>query len=105
MEEVHGMECFIKEPTRITTSTETLIDIILTNKPHLFEQSGVLFPEISDHGLIYGLMKEKVYKHQNKIITCRSTKNLNVKKFNEDLKTAPWHVGEIFGDINDKHFF
>ena len=29
----------------------------------LFEQSRVVFPEISDHGLIYGLIKEEVHQH------------------------------------------
>lgn len=27
-----------------------------------------------------------------------------MKQFNEDLQTVPWHVADIFEDINDKHF-
>lgn len=105
LEEVHGLECLIKDPTHTTDSTETLIDVILTNNPDLFEQSGVVFPEISDHGLIYGLMKEKVHQDQSKIIAFRITKRLHVEKLNDDLETAPWHICEIFDDVDDKHFF
>ena len=82
-----------------------MIDVILTNKPDLFDESGVVYLEISDHGLVYGLMKDKVHQHQSKIITYRSTKNLVVEKLNEDLQSAPWHVGKVFDDIDDIHFF
>ena len=105
LEEVYGLECLIKDPKHITNSSETLIDVILTNNPDLFEQSGVFFPEISDHGLFYGLMKENVHQYQSKIIAFRSTKNLDVEKLNENLPTAPWHVSDVFDDIDDTHFF
>ena len=61
--------------------------------------SGVIFPEISDRGLIYGLMKEEVHQHQSKIITFQSTKRLGVVKLNKGLETAPWYVCEIFDEI------
>ena len=99
-------ECLIKDPTRITNSTEILIDVILTNNPDFFlNKAEWFFPEISDQGLIYGLMREKVHQHQSKIITFQSTKRLDVEKLNEDLETAPWHVCEIFDDVDDKYFF
>ena len=52
LEEVYGPECLIKDPTRITSYSKTLIDVILTNKPDLFEEGGVMYPEICDHGLV-----------------------------------------------------
>ena len=36
LEEVHGMQCLITKPTRITPTPETLLDVILSNKPNLF---------------------------------------------------------------------
>lgn len=36
IEEVHDLMCLINEPTQITPSTSTLIDILLTNKPDYF---------------------------------------------------------------------
>ena len=44
LEAEQGLECLITEPTRIarkgTTTTSTLIDVRLTNRPDLFEKCG-----------------------------------------------------------------
>lgn len=70
----------------------------------MLKQRSVIFPEISDHGLVYAFMKEKVHQLQSKIITFRSIKNLDMEKLNKDLQTAPWHNGEAFDDTDDIHF-
>ncbi|EDO29916.1 predicted protein [Nematostella vectensis] len=75
LEEVFGLECLIKDPTRVTPTSETLLDVILTNKPELFRASGVLNPEMSDHHLVYGIMKERVSQHERKVVTFRRTGN------------------------------
>ena len=79
LEEVYGLECLIKDPTRITPTSETLLDVILTNKPELFKTSGVLNPEMSDHHLVYWIMKERVSQHERKVVTFRSTRTLDVE--------------------------
>ena len=84
------------------TTSQTLIDVLLTNQPELFKSSGVLNPELSDHKLIYGIMNEKVQIHKNRVITYRSVKYFNVEKYKEDRKNAPWQVGEILESIDDK---
>lgn len=65
-----GLECLITEPTRIarkgTITTSTLIDVLSTNQPGLFEKCGVYDAALSDHMLIYGLMKEKVNRHSKR---------------------------------------
>ena len=43
----------IKEPTRVTSSTKSLIDLFLTNEPVKFATSGVSPIGCSDHSLIY----------------------------------------------------
>ncbi|XP_048578931.1 uncharacterized protein LOC125560702 [Nematostella vectensis] len=105
LEEVFGLECLIKDPTRVTPTSDTLLDVILTNKPELFRASGVLNPEMSDHHLVYGIMKERVSQHERKVVTFRSTKSLDVEKFNEDLSSAPWHVMETFDTMDDKYHY
>ena len=102
---VNGLECLIKDPTRITPTSETLLDVILTNKPELFKASGVLNLEISDHHLVYGIMKERVSQHERKVVTLRSTKTLDVeKKFNEDLSCAPWNIMDTFDTLDECWF-
>ena len=103
MEEVNNLQCMISEPTRITPNSQTLLDVILTTTPELFGKCGTYDPEISDHRLVYGVMTEKVRKHRPKIITFRSVKNTDHKHLNQDLLDAPWHVAEMFSDIDDKY--
>ena len=53
-------ECMIKQQTRLdrkgTTTTSTLTDVLLTNRPDLFIRGGVFDPALSDHRLICGIM-------------------------------------------------
>ena len=105
LEEVYGLECLIKDPTRITPTSETLLDVILTNKPELFKTSGVLNPEMSDHHLVYWIMKERVSQHERKVVTFRSTRTLDVEKLNEDLSCAPWNVMDTFDTLDEKYLF
>lgn len=69
LEEVHGMQCLISKPTRIAPTSEILLDVILTNKPNLFRTRGSFNPEISDHHLIYGILKLYALQHRRKTIT------------------------------------
>ena len=48
----HGLTQLIEDPTRTTDSTAALIDHIITNKPDIAGQSGVIPCGISDHDLI-----------------------------------------------------
>ena len=50
---VFGLKQVITEPTRITPSSSSLIDLIFTNQPDLVSFSGVSHVGISDHSLIY----------------------------------------------------
>ena len=103
LEEVNDLHCLINEPTRVTANSQTLIDVMLTNNLDLFENCGVYNPEISDHSMIYGEMTEKVRKHTTKTLVHRQTKTTDFDNFNKDLLDAPWHVGEIFDDLDDAY--
>ena len=79
LEDTHGLTCVITRPTRITNNSQTLIDVILTNKPELFKDCVVFDVGISDHALVYGLMKERNGFDESKVLTVRSYKDLNEK--------------------------
>ena len=53
--------------------------------------------------MIYGEMTEKVKKHTTKTLIHRQTKTTDFDNFNKDLLDAPWHVGEIFDDLDDAY--
>lgn len=99
------MTCVITRPTRITNNTQTLIDVILTNKPELFKNCGVCEVGISDHALVYGLVKERHCFYESKVLTVRSYEELNEKELQTDLDIAPWHVSGIFDSIDDQYYY
>ena len=57
-----GLTERIKEPTRITVSTQTLIDHITTNRPNFVLHSGVIHCGISDHDSIYMVKRLRMPK-------------------------------------------
>ena len=109
LESEQGFKCLITEPTRIerkgATTTSTLIDVLLSNRPDMFKQCGTYDTALSDHLLIYGLMKETVKRYQNKIITFRNYKNCDMEVFANKLAAAPWHVGDLFDDVDDQEYY
>ena len=36
-----------------------------------------------------------------KVISFRSYKNFSGENFKQDISVAPWHIGEVFEDMND----
>jgi len=80
---------------RGTKVTKTLIDVLLSNKPELFKYSGNYYPSLSDHALIYGVLKGRVNSNKPKVITFRSFKNFEPDVFKQHLSTAPWHTGQL----------
>lgn len=102
LEESFHLTCPINSPTRITNVSSTLIDVLLTNRPDYFIKSGTFDPEISDHCLIYGILNEKTIHHQPKTIMSRNLKSITFEPIAEELANAPWQVGEIFNDIDDR---
>ena len=69
----------------------------------MFKKYETYKPEISDHKMIYKELTEKVRKRKTKMITFRQTKNIDIKELNRDLNDAPWPVGDIFGNSNEKY--
>ena len=71
----------IKSPTRITATSESLIDVILVSNPKLTKSSGVFKTLISDHYPVCISLKLKVEKTCPQIITERSYLNYTPELF------------------------
>ena len=66
----------VKQPTRITCHTSTLIDYVTTNCEEKVTQNAVIDTSLSDHQLIFSIRKIKRVKTNNhKQISFRSLKN------------------------------
>ena len=96
--EQFDLQNIVEEPTRVTLETKTLIDLIVTNKPELFNIKGVLPVVISDHSLPYATIKLRQRCPHPRIITIRNFKNFSIKEFQADLSCVPFHVADVFED-------
>ena len=67
-----NLQQIIKNPTRITDTTQSLIDVILVSNTASVLESGVLNSAISDHLPVYVILKVKVPKIPPNYITARS---------------------------------
>ena len=90
--DTYGLQQLITEPTRITESSSSLIDVIFTNCINRVVCSGVLHIGISDHSLIYVYRKlspEFAFKgHSTK--TYRNFSNFNRENFRRDISRQDW---------------
>ena len=96
----------ITEPTRITENSSTLIDHIITPKnckPKVNNAHAVDLG-MSDHHIIHCSID--ILRERNKPIirTVKNYKNVNTDKLKEDIKMVPWHVCDIFDDVDDTVF-
>ena len=102
LEDIHVFLASMRNPLEQTTD---LLDIILTNKPYLFQGCDVFNPQLSDHALVYRILKIKATYPPSKIITFRNLNGIIEEDLKYNLHIAPWHVGEIFGSIKAKCSF
>jgi hypothetical protein len=98
--DIYGLEQLIKEPTRITHNSQTLIDLCITNTPDKIVQSGIIHTGISDHSLAFMCRKTKHNKENSRIIETRNFKNFDEKSFLKDVSQMPWIEIESSNDPN-----
>ena len=98
---LYGLEQLIKSPTRVTCSTSSLIDHILTTFPERVSHQRITDVGVSDHQLIYctrNFLRTKVGTHKQ--ITFRSLKNYTAEAFREGLGKVYIPNYENFSDVN-----
>ena len=82
----------ISEPTRITPTSRTLIDLCITSSPEKISSSGVVHLAISDHSLVFMTLKicyERTGIHGT--IESRVFKNFNHHHFLNNVAQQPWN--------------
>ena len=68
----HDLTQLITEATRVTETSQTLLDVILVNNDHRINDYGVVPVPLSDHYLVYCVFKAGVTKAPPKTIEYRS---------------------------------
>ncbi len=98
---LHGLRQLLNSPTRITESTSTLLDHILTNS---VSQSGILDIGLSDHMLTYCTRKITHKKHfEHKYIRIRYLKNYSQEGFTQSLEEANFPDYSNFNSVNEAY--
>ena len=91
----------IKAPTRITSSTSTLIDHILTSSSEKVVQASIIETSLSDHQLIFCTRKIKRAKpNKHNYLTFRCLKNFSAEICEEALGILTFPDYEKFGCVN-----
>ena len=91
----------ISEPTRVTPTNESLIDVLFTTHPDLFVSSGTFPFSNSDHLLIYGERTVRIEAAQS-YARVHCYKKCDPDAFLADLNNVPWHTMEVFTSVDDK---
>lgn len=78
----YQLQQIIKNPTWITPTTKTLLDIIITKIDDTeIIDSGIIHLGINDHSLVYVCRKVSIPKAKPKIVETRQFKNFNTSNF------------------------
>ena len=78
--------------TRVTETSATAIDLLLTNRAENILKVGTVDPGISDHSLIFAVRKGRIYKSQKNSKYFRNFKRFRSSDFLNDLSQVPWET-------------
>ena len=86
----YQLQQLILEPTRVTNTSATLIDLIFTNETKNIATSGVIHNGMSDHSLIYVVRKCIPPKRRPITKEVRNLKHFVKENFIYDILNTPW---------------
>ena len=96
--ELYQLTQLINEATRVTMTTTSLIDHILTNTPEKISDSGVIHTGISDHSLVFAIRKISIIYKQENTLEIRNMKNFDKEKFTKELLKQHWEYVYFFAE-------
>ena len=85
-----GLHQLVKQPTRQTRLSSTIIDLIYCGKKRDVLRCGVVPYSVSDHNIIYAVLRLKLPKPVKCSITLRSLKKLDKDAYITDLALHDW---------------
>lgn len=97
----YSLTQIIDEPTRVTQTTSTLIDLIYTSNCMKVVESGVIHLGMSDHSLVYlvwGKARKSYSKHAYR--TYRTYKHFDENEFCCDIDRIDWQSVFFGVDVN-----
>ena len=103
IEALYEMSQLITEKTRVTQSTESTLDIILTTNPGLHKRSGVIKKTLSDHYMTFTELSlpKKTSQDLHNTVTFQNYGHFDESEFVNDIQSNDllnWRHGEIWED-------
>ena len=86
----YGLKQQIKDATRITPESSTLIDIIATTHPEHVKSSAVLGSPLSDHEIVAMIRKINCQRTKPRKIVSRNFSKYCPEAFQRDLLSVSW---------------
>jgi len=91
----------INEPTRVTTESQTILDLIFCSDVNNITQSGVLPCKISDHNVVFCTRKvSKGFFNKHNVAKIRCMKNYDSDVFVDKLNSVNWFEEIETEDVN-----
>ena len=87
----HGLKQLVKEPTRVTKDTKSLIDVILTNNNTHVQHTKVIPLSMSDHDCVICTRKINHQKIPPRTVTCRDYSKYNHTELSIELEEHDWN--------------
>ena len=92
---------FTQDPTRITATSQTLIDHIYTSDTDKIIASGVSQCSISDHSFIFLTRRSKKIRSPAKVIYYRNFKSYSMENVQVDLQAASWDLVDTSPNVDE----
>ena len=104
--EQYDLTNLIKEPTCHKGPTTSLLDVILVSNSRRYASTFNIFCGLSDfHNIIGAATKRFAPPQKSRIIHYRSFKKFAEPEFLYDIACAPFHVMEIYDDVDDMAWY
>ena len=96
IEQLTGLSQIVTQPTRVTTNSSSLLDVILTTNPNNHVKTVVIPVSLSDHYMTYTVITSRpIQTKKPRTIIVRSYKKFVLEHFKRDLY-------EVMPPINDR---
>lgn len=80
----------VNSPTRISVTRASILDHIYVNIPDIVSLSGTVSYGLSDHNIIFTILKKESRKKNKISFTCRNTRDYTWDLLNEILNSSDW---------------
>ena len=100
---MNNLQQMVTKPTRVTATSQTLIDHFITNCPNRITHTDVLpCPLVSDHSAPYVCVNARVTRFLPRYKYIRNEQNYNEVSFVEDVKNIPMNIVYGVDDPDEK---